>query len=248
MSSMSSQYRIIAVCTGNICRSPMAELMLAEAFAAEGLAGAVVVDSAGTTAYEAGRPIDPRAARKLAAHSIASDRHIAREWRPEWFRDRDLILALDVDHYGWLRQAAPDGEVAVADPDAAQFRSGSGRPGPPGPGHRGPLVRRPRGLRPHLGPHQGRRSRNRGACPRGTVLATEPVRRSRYALFHDPCTRDHRHRRPVRRRKNHPGDRACRPAAGAPQGVAVPSGGRLSRAGTGWRRASNGTSPPCWPR
>ena len=103
------QYRIIAVCTGNICRSPMAELMLAEAMAAAGLAGAVV-DSAGTTAYEVGRPIDPRAARKLTAHSIPSDHHVAREWRADWFHSRDLILALDVDHFGWLQQAAPDRE------------------------------------------------------------------------------------------------------------------------------------------
>ena len=109
MTSMSSQYRIITVCTGNICRSPMAELMLAEAIAAEGLAGAVV-DSAGITAYEVGRPIDPRAARKLTAHGIPSDDHVAREWRAEWFRNRDLILALDVDHFGWLQQAAPDRE------------------------------------------------------------------------------------------------------------------------------------------
>ena len=101
------RYRIIAVCTGNICRSPMAELMLAEAMAAAGLAGAVV-DSAVTTAYEVGRPIDPRAARKLTAHSIPSDRHVAREWRAEWFQARDLILALDVDHFGWLQQAAPE--------------------------------------------------------------------------------------------------------------------------------------------
>ncbi len=106
---MSSQYRIITVCTGNICRSPMAELMLAEACAAEGLFGAVV-DSAGITAYELARPIDPRAARTLQAHGISSGLHVAREWRPEWFRNRDLILALDVDHYGWLRQAAPDSE------------------------------------------------------------------------------------------------------------------------------------------
>ncbi|MET3932012.1 protein-tyrosine phosphatase [Arthrobacter sp. OAP107] len=110
MTSMTRPYRIIAVCTGNICRSPMAELILAEAFAAAGLAGAVVVDSAGTTAYEAGRPIDPRAARKLTAHNLPSDRHIAREWRKEWFTERHLILALDVDHYGWLRASAPDGE------------------------------------------------------------------------------------------------------------------------------------------
>ncbi len=107
MSSTSRQFRIITVCTGNICRSPMAELMLAEALAAERLTGAVV-DSAGTTSYEAGRPIDPRAARKLLTHGIASRSHVAREWRPEWFAGRELILALDVDHYGWLRQAAPD--------------------------------------------------------------------------------------------------------------------------------------------
>jgi protein-tyrosine phosphatase len=107
MTSTWSQYRIITVCTGNICRSPMAELMLAEAFAAGRLTGAAV-DSTGITAYEAGRPIDPRAARELMAHGIASDHHVARAWRGEWFQTRELILALDVDHYGWLRQSAPD--------------------------------------------------------------------------------------------------------------------------------------------
>ncbi len=85
----------------------MAELMLAEALAAAQLTG-VDVDSAGITAYEVGRPIDPRAARKLSAHNISSGLHVAREWRSEWFLSRELILALDVDHYGWLRQAAPD--------------------------------------------------------------------------------------------------------------------------------------------
>ncbi|MDQ0848611.1 protein-tyrosine phosphatase [Arthrobacter sp. B3I9] len=107
LSSPPSPFRIITVCTGNICRSPMAALMLTEAFDAEGLAG-VVVDSAGTTGYEVGRPIDHRAARTLLAYGINSDRHVAREWRPEWFQSRELILALDVDHYGWLRQGAPD--------------------------------------------------------------------------------------------------------------------------------------------
>ncbi|WP_442544527.1 low molecular weight protein-tyrosine-phosphatase [Arthrobacter sp. KN11-1C] len=111
MYSASSPYRIITVCTGNICRSPMAELMLTEAFDAGGLGGAVVVDSAGTTSYEAGHPIDPRAARVLSAHRIHSEGHLARSWRQEWFRERDLILALDVDHYGWLHEAAPDSET-----------------------------------------------------------------------------------------------------------------------------------------
>jgi protein-tyrosine phosphatase len=111
MNSTTSPYRVIAVCTGNICRSPMAELMLSAAFAEAGLDDLVIVDSAGTTAYEAGRPIDARAARKLTIHNLLSDRHVAREWRPEWFTERHLILALDVDHYGWLRASAPDDQA-----------------------------------------------------------------------------------------------------------------------------------------
>ncbi|MCU1518841.1 MAG: protein-tyrosine-phosphatase [Pseudarthrobacter sp.] len=111
MNSSSSPYRIIAVCTGNICRSPMAELMLAAALAAEGLDRAVTVDSAGTTGYEAGRPIDPRAARRLAASKLTSERHVARQWDAAWFGERDLILALDIDHYAWLRESAPDQEA-----------------------------------------------------------------------------------------------------------------------------------------
>ncbi len=108
MNSTSSPYRVITVCTGNICRSPMAELMLAAALEREGLDGLVEVDSAGTTGYEAGRPIDPRAARRLAAAQVASENHVAREWDRRWFSERDLILALDIDHYAWLTEAAPD--------------------------------------------------------------------------------------------------------------------------------------------
>jgi protein-tyrosine phosphatase len=110
MNAPSSPYRIITVCTGNICRSPMAEIMLAAAFRAEGLGAEVSVDSAGTTGYEAGRPIDPRAARRLAITKLSSQHHVAREWQACWFSERDLILALDVDHYAWLRDAAPDQE------------------------------------------------------------------------------------------------------------------------------------------
>ena len=107
MNSTSSPYRVITVCTGNICRSPMAELMLAAALEREGLDGLVEVDSAGTTGYEAGRPIDPRAARRLAAAQLPSENHVARQWDPRWFSERDLILALDIDHYAWLTEAAP---------------------------------------------------------------------------------------------------------------------------------------------
>ena len=73
---------VIAVCTGNICRSPMAEHMLRPRhWNARGSTPLVMVDSAGTTGYEAGRPIDPRAARRLAITQLTTDRHVAREWQ-----------------------------------------------------------------------------------------------------------------------------------------------------------------------
>ncbi|RAN71290.1 protein tyrosine phosphatase [Bacillus sp. SRB_336] len=108
---MSNPYRIITVCTGNICRSPMAEFMLAEAAAAAGLN--VEVDSAGTTAWEVGNPVDPRAVDTLTRHGVAAGVHKARKFDPAWFADRDLILALDVDHFAALRALAPTPETAA---------------------------------------------------------------------------------------------------------------------------------------
>lgn len=102
-------YRILTVCTGNICRSPMAEIMLRRAFDEAGLADDVAVDSAGTTGWEAGRPIDRRAAAKLASLGLLSDSHRARQFEESWYRGRDLILALDLDHHEELRSAAPHG-------------------------------------------------------------------------------------------------------------------------------------------
>ncbi|WP_125614702.1 low molecular weight protein-tyrosine-phosphatase [Specibacter cremeus] len=108
---MTSPYRIITVCTGNICRSPMAELMIAAAAAERGVD--VAVDSAGTTGWEVGSPIDERAGRLLARHGIDSSGHRARQFEQAWFAERDLILALDVDHYEALLALAPDDRAAA---------------------------------------------------------------------------------------------------------------------------------------
>lgn len=104
-------YRIVTVCTGNICRSPMAELMLTHAIAQAGMADDVVIDSAGITDWEAGRPIDERAAAKLTELGIESHLHRARQFESSWYRERDLILALDLDHYRELREEAPDDDA-----------------------------------------------------------------------------------------------------------------------------------------
>lgn len=126
---MSNPYRIITVCTGNICRSPMAEFMLARAAAEAGLE--VEVDSAGTTEWEVDQPIDPRAKDVLARHGISAPPHAARKFDPAWFASRDLILALDVDHYDALLALAPNAAAASKvrmlrsfDPAAAQLPPG----------------------------------------------------------------------------------------------------------------------------
>lgn len=84
--------------------------MLTRALAEAGLDDVATVDSAGTTDYEAGRPIDRRASRKLQGKGISSSEHRARQFEESWFYERDLILALNDDHYKDLHALAPDEE------------------------------------------------------------------------------------------------------------------------------------------
>lgn len=123
---MTTPYRITTVCTGNICRSPMAEAMLRSAFDEANLGEQIEVDSAATSRWELGSPIDPRAAAVLARHGLRLDSHSARQFEPSWFGERDLILALDDGHLSELREWAPDAESSAKihmlrefDPDAA---------------------------------------------------------------------------------------------------------------------------------
>ncbi|MFZ3451888.1 low molecular weight protein-tyrosine-phosphatase [Arthrobacter sp. 7Tela_A1] len=103
-------YRIITVCTGNICRSPMAQFCLTRALRDAGLEEGVTVDSAGVSGWEAGRPMDPRTAAELQKNGFgepALDSFRARAFEPEWYRDRNLILALDYGHFTHLQAEAP---------------------------------------------------------------------------------------------------------------------------------------------
>jgi len=88
-------YRIAVVCLGNICRSPIGEVVLTELVDRAGLADEVEVVSAGTGDWHVGNPMDRRAAEVLAAHGYDPTRHRAKLFESSWFDECDLILAMD---------------------------------------------------------------------------------------------------------------------------------------------------------
>ncbi len=100
-------YRICFVCSGNICRSPMAEYVLRSMAAERGLDEHVVADSAGTGDWHIGERADRRAVAVLARHGYDGSVHRARQFEPGWFRNRDLVVALDRSHERTLHSWAP---------------------------------------------------------------------------------------------------------------------------------------------
>jgi protein-tyrosine phosphatase len=106
-------YRIMTVCTGNICRSPMAEVVLRDRFDAAGLGHAVEVDSSGVSAEEDGNPLDSRAADVLRSAGYPVPRHRAHQVTPGEIGGRDLLLAMTARHARYLRTNAPDPDSAA---------------------------------------------------------------------------------------------------------------------------------------
>lgn len=102
-------YRVCLVCMGNICRSPMAEVVLRQALADRGLADRVLVESAGTGGWHEGDPMDERALSILSGHGYDGSAHRARQFTKDWFDRYDLVLAMDRDNLANLRRMAPTG-------------------------------------------------------------------------------------------------------------------------------------------
>ncbi len=95
-------YRIGLVCLGNICRSPMADVVLNELVDRAGLASAVDVSSSGTGGWHVGQPMDTRAAATLLAHDYDPSSHRAQQFDAGWF-GRDLLLVMDEDNLADVR-------------------------------------------------------------------------------------------------------------------------------------------------
>jgi protein-tyrosine phosphatase len=117
--------RVVTVCTGNICRSPMAEQVLRAAFDDAGVGGEVELSSVGIGPWHVGEPMDRRAAATLSAHGYGTD-HVARQVDDDVV-GADLLLAATADHARDLRRAGADpGRVRLlrsfdpAAPDGAE--------------------------------------------------------------------------------------------------------------------------------
>lgn len=89
------RYRVSLVCLGNICRSPIADVVLQAKVAEAGLEGVVEVVSAGTGDWHVGEPMDRRAAALLTSQGYDAERHRAQQVAAHWLADHDLVLAMD---------------------------------------------------------------------------------------------------------------------------------------------------------
>lgn len=86
--------KILFVCLGNICRSPMAEAIFKEKIEERGLAAKYDGDSAGTAAYHIGETPDPRTLSTLASHGIFFT-HRGQQFDEDLNRQFDYIIAMD---------------------------------------------------------------------------------------------------------------------------------------------------------
>ena len=87
--------KILFVCHGNICRSPMAEFVMKDLVQKAGLSDHFTIASAATSTEELGNGVYPPARRKLAEHGIRCDGHSARQLRKSDYADWDLLIGMD---------------------------------------------------------------------------------------------------------------------------------------------------------
>ncbi len=87
--------KVLFVCHGNICRSPMAEFVLKDMVKQRGLARRYEIASAATSREEIGNPVYPPARRKLAEHGIGCAGHHARQMTRSDYGYYDLIVCMD---------------------------------------------------------------------------------------------------------------------------------------------------------
>ncbi len=112
MEGMERPTRVLFVCLGNICRSPLAEGAFRKLLRERGLEAHFEVDSAGTGAWHAGEPMDPRARRVLEAEG-AYFPHVARAMTREDALYYDHILVMDRENLAEVLRRFPEARGKV---------------------------------------------------------------------------------------------------------------------------------------
>jgi len=106
--------RVLFVCAGNICRSPMAQRVFEEVVRREGLEREIEADSAGTTAFHVGSPPDRRAHRTALDRGIDLDGQWARQLTPADLQDFDYLLVMDRGNYEDVLVLAQEGGMQAS--------------------------------------------------------------------------------------------------------------------------------------
>lgn len=91
-------YRIGMVCLGNICRSPVADVVMTAKVADAGLSDLVEVASCGTADWHVGKHMDSRSAATLTGAGYDPTRHRAQQFGPSWLDEYDLLLTMDLSN------------------------------------------------------------------------------------------------------------------------------------------------------
>ncbi len=87
--------KVLFVCHGNICRSPMAEFVMKDIVKKAGMEGQFYIESAATSTEEIGNPVYPPARRKLAEHGIVCAGKTARQMKKSDYERFDLLIGMD---------------------------------------------------------------------------------------------------------------------------------------------------------
>ena len=121
--------KILFVCHGNICRSPMAEFIMKDLVKKSNRSDRFRIESAATSTEELGNPVYPPARRKLAEHDIRCDGKTARRLTRRDYSEYDLLIGMDQANLQSMRRICggdPDGKLHLLMEYADRDRQGSG--------------------------------------------------------------------------------------------------------------------------
>lgn len=106
--------KVLFICLGNICRSPMAEFVCKDMLKKRGLEDQCHVESAATSYEEEGNPVHPGTRRVLAAHDISCKGKTARRMAAQDYRNFDYLIGMDSGNIRSIRSICggdPDGKI-----------------------------------------------------------------------------------------------------------------------------------------